>query len=118
MLGLLTGIVNRMRVNEGRMAQNVDASRGLFFSEKVLTALVESGMARQAAYRAVQRSAMAAWESSDDFRSLLEADDEVRARLSAEELDRIFDIEGFLQHIDATFERVGLRGQVAGASTG
>jgi adenylosuccinate lyase len=108
MLSVFAGIVSRMRVNEARMAQNVEASGGLFFSEKVLTALVEAGMSRQTAYRAVQRSAMAAWESRGDFRGLLEADDDVRARLTTEDLDSIFDMGSFLEHIDSTFDRVGL----------
>jgi adenylosuccinate lyase len=113
MLSVFTTIVRDMRVNEARMQQNVEASKGLFFSEKVLTALVEAGMGRQAAYRVVQRSAMRAWESNEDFRDLLAADEDVRTRISQESLQRLFDIETFLAHIDTTFERVGLSTETA-----
>jgi adenylosuccinate lyase len=113
MLSVFTTIVSDMRVNEARMKQNVETSKGLFFSEKVLTALVEAGMGRQAAYRVVQRSAMQAWESNEDFRNLLAADEEVRSRISEEDLQRLFDIESFLTHVDSTFERVGLSVETA-----
>jgi adenylosuccinate lyase len=113
MLFVFTTIVRDMRVNEARMRQNVETSKGLFFSEKVLTALVEAGMGRQAAYRVVQRSAMQAWESNEDFRNLLAADEEVRSRISEEDLQSLFDIESFLTHVDSTFERVGLSVETA-----
>jgi adenylosuccinate lyase len=76
-----------------RMKQNLDAHKGLFFSEAVMLALVDKGTARQSAYEMVQRSAMQAFEGEGDFRALLGADPDVTARLTPEELDRCFDLQ-------------------------
>jgi adenylosuccinate lyase len=108
MLAVFTEIVRGLVVRPERMAGNVEGSHGLFFSEKVLTALVETGMTRPEAYSLVQRNAMRSWQSGEPFRSLLEQDPDVMNRLSGEDLDRIFDLASFLQHIDTAFERVGL----------
>jgi adenylosuccinate lyase len=107
-LALLTDVIEGMTVRTDRMAQNMQASHGLFFSEKVLTALVESGMSRPDAYKLVQHSAMESWRTGEPFRSVLERDPQVTKRLSRQQLDCIFDISGFLHHIDTTFRRVGL----------
>jgi adenylosuccinate lyase len=109
MLGLLTRIVRDMSVNTDRMASNVDSSYGLFFSEKVLTALIESGMSRPDAYSLVQRSAMESWRSGEPFRSVLGRDDKVTSVLEPGRLDQIFDVSTFLEHTNSAFERVGLR---------
>jgi adenylosuccinate lyase len=108
MLGLFTGIVEGMRVRVDRMRDNVDASHGLVFSEKVLLALIEAGLTRPEAYSQVQRAAMQSWETGRDFRDVLARDTEISRYLTAEDLDSIFDLEAFLTHIDEAFERVGL----------
>jgi adenylosuccinate lyase len=77
-------------------------SHGLVFSQPVLLALVAGGMARDDAYRVVQRSAMRAWEEETDFRSLLEADPEVT--LDRAQLDEAFDLARSLRNLDAVFE--------------
>lgn len=108
MLGLMTTIVKGMKVSEERMRSNIEASHGLFFSEKVLTALVESGLSRPDAYQLVQRNAMQSWQSGEPFREVLERDTEATKRLSPEALNSAFDAGAFLQYIDAAFERLGL----------
>ena len=107
-LGLLTTIVRTMRVNEERMRRNLDSSHGLFFSEKVLTGLIEVGLSRPDAYAVVQRNAMESWRSGESFREVIERDDAVTGRLSKSDLDSIFDPAPFLEHIDSSFIRVGL----------
>src|SRR5205823_6885032 len=97
-----------MRVDEERMGANLDRAHGLFFSEKVLTALIESGLERQAAYKLVQRNAMKCWESGADFRSLLDHDPEITARLTPADLDHAFDLNAFLAHIEAAYRRLEL----------
>src|SRR5688500_13251145 len=89
-------IVDGMEVNADRMAENLEASFGLCFSQPVLLALVQSGMTRDAAYRVVQRSAHAAWEQRKPFRTLLEADPEMTA--GAEALDDAFSLDRALRH--------------------
>jgi len=108
MLGLMTTIVEGMTVSEERMRINIDASHGLFFSEKVLTALVEGGLSRPDAYHLVQRNAMHSWQSGETFQKVLERDAEVTQHLSSEALNSAFDAGAFLQYIDAAFERLGL----------
>jgi adenylosuccinate lyase len=108
MLGLMTRIVRDMRVDEARMRENLALTGGLYFSEKVLTALVEAGLERQAAYKLVQRSAMSSWESRRPLREFLEEDSSVMATLSEAELDRAFDPAPLLAHVDVAFQRLGL----------
>jgi adenylosuccinate lyase len=108
MLGLFTRIVCSMTVREDRMAQNLESSHGLFFSEHVLTALIDAGMSRQEAYKLVQQSAMQSWKNGESFRALLEQDPAVMARLTSQQLDDIFDGHSFLRHIDTAFARLGL----------
>ena len=93
-------------VDPERMQANLDASHGLVFSQRVLLALVESGLPRDEAYRLVQRNALRAWDESRDFRELVEADEELAGRLGPDGIAGAFDLAGALQHIDVLFERL------------
>lgn len=108
MLGIQTSIIQGMKVNVERMASNVEQSRGLFFSEHVLTALIDAGMERQQAYRVVQRNAMQTWSTGIPFRTTLEGDPAVTALLDKVSLDAAFDAASFLKYIDHGFARAGL----------
>ena len=108
MLDLFTGIMDRLNVYPEHMRENLDRSYGLVFSQRVLLALVGTGMSRQDAYDIVQRNAMASWRTCTPFLDLLSADPEVTERLPLEELRGLFDYGFYLQNIDATFERLGL----------
>ena len=108
MLGLTVRIIKGMKVNESRMCSNLESSHGLYFSEKVLTALIEAGLSRQEAYSLVQRNAMRSWDAGEPFRETLEQDSDVTQYLDGEALNGIFDMTSFLRFIDTTFERVGL----------
>src|SRR5438067_9451239 len=90
-------------VREDRMRRNIEASHYLFFSQRVLLALVESGLARDDAYRLVQRAAMRAWDEELDFRELTRADDEVASRV---DLDAVFDLDAYTRHVDTVFARL------------
>ena len=89
-------IVAGMEVYSDRMAENIDGSYGLCFSQPVLLALVQAGMTRDDAYRVVQRNAHAAWEQRKPFRTLLEADPEMSA--SADTLDEAFSLQRAVRH--------------------
>ena len=108
MLHLMIGILDGLVVYPQRMQRNLETSQGLIYSSKVLLALTESGLQREDAYKIVQRHAMHSWREGIPYRELLDADEEVTARLAAEQLDAIFDPQAFLQHVDATFERLEL----------
>jgi adenylosuccinate lyase len=107
-LSLFTDIMDRLVVYPGHMLQNLERSFGLVFSQRVLLALIESGMSRQDAYRVVQRNAMRAWESQTQFADLLRCDPDVSQRLSGDALDALFDYTYYTRNIGATFERLGL----------
>jgi adenylosuccinate lyase len=106
MLHRFAGLVDGMRVHPERMLENLRATRGLVFSQPVLLKLIERGMERQAAYAVVQRNAMRVWDEGRDFKELLAHDPDVRALLSAPDLDAAFDLDRELRHVDAVFARV------------
>jgi adenylosuccinate lyase len=106
MLDRFTWIVDGLVVYPERMRRNLDTSHGLFFSHRLLLALVDAGLSRDDAYRLVQRNAMRAWEEERDFRELVRADEEIATRLDATALDSVFDLEATVRHVDTVFERL------------
>ncbi|MGE5595842.1 MAG: adenylosuccinate lyase [Hyphomicrobiales bacterium] len=108
MLNLFTGIMDRLIVYPEHMRENLDRSYGLVFSQRVLLALIATGMSRQDAYAIVQRNAMAAWKRREPFLDILLADPDVTSRLPEGELRGLFDYGYYLQNVDATFKRLGL----------
>ncbi len=111
MLRLLTYIMDRLQVFPERMRQNLDLTRGLVFSQRVLLALVEKGLSRQAAYRLVQGHAMRSWKEGQEFQSLLVSDPQITQVLPADELRSLFDYGYYVKHVDEVFGRVGLVGE-------
>ena len=103
MLDRLTWLVEGLVVHERRMRENVEASLGLVYSQRLLIALVDSGLARDEAYRHVQRNASRAWDGRVGFRGLVEADSEIASRV---DLDTVFDEHAFVAHVDTVFERL------------
>lgn len=104
MLVKFRSLVENLVVDTDRMAQNLDSTRGLVFSQAVLLALVESGLSRDDAYRITQRNAMRAWEGEGSLRDLLGADDEVG--LSPQALESCFDLSALDDTISPIFERL------------
>ncbi len=103
MLDRLRWIVAGLVVYPERMRRNLEASHGLFFSHRLLLALVESGLARDVAYRSVQTHAMRAWEEEADFAELVRADPELAGRV---DLNAVFDLDATVRHVDAVFDRL------------
>jgi adenylosuccinate lyase len=104
MLDRFTWLMNGLVVDAERMRANLDASHGLVFSQRVLSALVAAGHGRDEAYRLVQRNALRSWEEGKDFRSLIEADPEID--LDASALAEAFDLGDALRHTDVLFDRL------------
>jgi adenylosuccinate lyase len=102
----LTGVVEKLVVYPAAMEANLHRFRGLVHSQRVLLALTQKGVAREDAYRLVQRNAMKVWERGLDFREELGADADVAAALSPAELDGLFDLAHHTRHVDAVFARV------------
>ena len=106
MLDRFVWIVEGLVVYPDRMLRNLSASHGLVFSHRLLLALVEAGVARDEAYRLVQRNAMQAWDAQADFRSLVDADPDITNRLSPISLDSVFDLAASVQHVDTVLDRL------------
>ena len=107
-LTIFTGVMERLTVYPEHMKENLERSFGLVFSQRVLLALIETGLSRQDAYKIVQRNAMVAWKEHTHFLGLLLADPEVTSRLDEGELRALFDYGWYLTNIGATFDRLGL----------
>ncbi|MGD8372385.1 MAG: adenylosuccinate lyase [Syntrophobacterales bacterium] len=113
MLHRLTNMLDRLVVYSDRMKANLDSSGGLFFSQRVLLALTESGLERDNAYRLIQRNAMAVWNDGGTFKDRLRADPEVMAHLSENDLENLFDMGYYLKHVNTIFSQVFDEGKPA-----
>jgi adenylosuccinate lyase len=105
-LARMAGVIENLVVYPENMARNLDRLGGLVYSQRVLLALVDKGLAREDAYRLVQRNAMRVWQDGGDFLAVLKADPEVTKALSAGELDALFDLAYHTKHVDDIFQRV------------
>jgi adenylosuccinate lyase len=112
MLRRATRIVVGMEVYPDRMRENLDRSRGVVFSGTVLLELAKRGVGREQAYEWVQRNAMRAFHERRDFKPLLLEDDDVMRVLSPADIERAFDLNVQLRHVDDIFDRVFERMEV------
>src|SRR5256885_129107 len=108
LLHLTTFIVEGLDVDPARMAETLELSYGLVYSQRVLLKLTGAGLPRQVAYELVQRNAMRAWKERRSFLEVLTADPHVTEHLGADELKGCFDPAFYLRNVDAVFKRVGL----------
>lgn len=109
MLDRFFRVVTGMIVYPERMRENLERSRGLVFSQKVLLTLIDKGLGRLAAYDIVQRNAMSVWKTGGHLKDLLADDADVRRRLSAGELERCFDLGVYGRSIAQVLRREGIR---------
>jgi adenylosuccinate lyase len=107
-LSLFTGIMKNLNVYPENMKKDLELTRGLVFSQRVMLALIDTGLSRQDAYKLTQRNAMQSWQNSKDFLTLLKADPEVMQAIPEKELEAIFDYNFYLAHVDDIFKRLGL----------
>ena len=107
-LDLFRYVADGMRVYPQRMWHNLESTRGLVFSQRVLLALVEKGLSRDTAYQIVKDNSMRCWEEELDFRQLIKSSPEVSEHISSEELEGLFDYAYYLRYTDESFERAGL----------
>ena len=106
MLNRLASVLQNLRLIPENINQNLQRSYGLYFSQRILLALVEKGLARQKAYEMVQAIAMQAWENQHSFPDLVRADENLGQYLSSAELDQLFDPQYYLRYEDLIFNRV------------
>ena len=108
MLHIFSGVMAGLEVYPERMRRNLDATQGLIFSQKVLLALIEAGLSREAAYAIVQRRSLEAHSTETPLLELLRHDEEVAAHLDEQQLAALFEVDAYLEHVDASFRRIGL----------
>src|SRR5262245_30333484 len=106
LLARLAGLIDKLVVYPKNMKKNLDRLGGLVHSQRVLIALTQKGIAREDAYRIVQKNAMRVWRDGEDFLELLKADPKVRKALTPKELEANFDLKYHLKHVDTIFKRV------------
>jgi len=107
-LARLTGVIDKLVVYPERMQKNLDRMGGLVHSQRVMLALTQAGLSREDSYALVQRNAMKVWESDGELSllDLLKADPDVSKHMSAEQLDKLFNLDFHLKHVDTIFSRV------------
>ncbi len=106
MLHRMSGVLERLRIIPQNMARNLMGSHGLFFSQRVLNALLETGMPRQQAYEMVQKTAMRCWNDQTPFPEAVRADADIASVLSPDRLDKVFDLDSYLDHEEEILQRV------------
>jgi adenylosuccinate lyase len=108
LLSKMTWVIDGLFVDEKRLRENIDATQGLIYSQKVLLALVDKGMSRDEAYEIVQRNAMKTWDEGVPFATNLLGDKEFAKRISQDELSGILQPESYLAYVDNIFARCGV----------
>ncbi len=101
-----TSLIDGLVVYPERMLENLSATRGLIFSGQLLLSLTNKGISRETAYEWVQRNAMRVWDEGEDFLTLVKSDEDIKSKLSVEEVERAFSLDHYLRNVDTIFERV------------
>lgn len=105
-LARLNRVIENMQAHPERMLKNMDLSHGLYFSQRVLTSLIDKGMERQKAYETVQRLAMRSWQDGLPFPDLVRQDEEISSLLDKEDLNSLFDVNFYLRYENEILDRV------------
>ncbi|MBI4846485.1 MAG: adenylosuccinate lyase [Candidatus Omnitrophica bacterium] len=108
MLALFTELVDKLVVYPETMLKNLNKTKGLMFSQRVLITLVEKGMNREQAYKIVQKNALMAWKDDLDFKALLLNDEYLKKLITQEEIEKCFDLEFVLRNVEIIFKRIGI----------
>ncbi len=108
-LSRFANIIEKLLVYPENMRTNLEKTKGMLFSERVLLELIQKGLSREEAYKLVQRNAMKVWEDGADFRSALLSDGEITSRMTEREIDQCLDMDHHLRFVDEIFERAGLK---------
>jgi len=106
MLTRITRLLDQLMVYPENMKKNLEKTGGLIFSEHVLLALTKKGVARDIAYRMVQRNAMRVWEKGGNFQTLLKKDKDIKKHLSVKDIEKAFNLKNHLKNVDRIFDRI------------
>lgn len=98
-------LVENLRVFENNVRRNLELTNGLVYSQRILLALVESGMSREEAYKVVQKYALECWESGESFKEKIQSDERISEYISKEKLDSLFEPDYYLRNVEEIFKR-------------
>jgi adenylosuccinate lyase len=105
-LAKTASLLDTLVVYPENMLKNLNLTRGLVFSGQLLLALTQKGVSREDAYVFTQRNAMRVWDEGGEYKDLVMQDEDIRAKLSAEEIEKVFSYEHYLRNVGKVFERV------------
>jgi len=105
-LAEIMDIIKNWKASPEKMKENIDLTRGLIFSQKLLLSLMKKDLSRDDAYNLVQKNSLLAWKEHLDFKEIVLSDSEVKKILSRKEIDKCFSLDPYLEKIDYIFERV------------
>ncbi len=110
-LDLAASVIDGMVVYPDAMFANIERTRGLVFSQRVMLALIDKGLTRDKAYKITQSASMESWNTGQDFRDLLRRSPDIAEHLTPAELDALFDYGYYTRYVDESFKRIGLLSQ-------
>jgi adenylosuccinate lyase len=105
---LLRSVIQDLVIHKDRMLENMELTKGLLFSQRIMLLLVEKGISREDAYKIVQENSMKTWDYGDDFRNLISSDIRVQNVLNSNEIKKIFNYENYTKYIDDIYKKAGL----------
>ena len=105
-LNRMSNVVKNLIVNEKKMLDNLNNSKGLYNSQRVLLKLIEKGLTREDAYKKVQKIAMDSWNKNKNFKDLLKKNKSIKGFLSSEEIDKIFELEYHFKNINRIYKQI------------
>ena len=105
-LSRMSDVIKNLIINEKRMLFNLNSSKGLYNSQRVLLKLIDKGLTRENAYRKVQKIAMDSWNQNKNFKELLKKNKSIKSFLSSKEIDKIFELEYHFKNIDYIFNKI------------
>lgn len=105
-LAKAASLLDTLVVYPENMLKNLNLTRGLVFSGQLMLALTQKGVSREDAYAYTQRNAMRVWDEGGEYKDLVLADADINAKLSAEEIERVFDVKHYMRNVDHVFKRV------------
>jgi adenylosuccinate lyase len=105
-LSRMSDVIKNLIINEKRMLANLNSSKGLYNSQRVLLKLIDKGLTREDAYRKVQKIAMNSWNHNKDFKDLLKKNKSIKSFLSYKEIDKIFELEYHFKNINHIFKKI------------
>ena len=105
-LSRMSDVIKNLIINEEKMLANLNSSKGLYNSQRVLLKLIDKGLTREDAYRKVQKIAMDSWNQNKDFKDLLKKNKSIKDFLSSKEIDKIFQLEYHFKNINHIFNKI------------